>query len=285
MVQLNSGHLSAFGLYYFNARYQNPTIGKFVSQDPSARDNPENFLADPQQLNYYSYGRDNPIINTDPTGKYVGVDDLAAIGIGGTISVGATTLVSLFTGQPLTWGKIAGSFATGGIMGEATLYAPTTGGASLAVGYAVATGVVASGAGNAIQQGVDIKTGAQDHFSGKSLAVNSAVGGLTNGFSEGFLPDAAIPGLSSGQGNMNAVGKGLTTKILNGEVSSMSASTAFKSAVGSQAANAYGTALSLGVDAGVSVSQAPHTSSANTMLSMPSPNYSTPGSLLRINSK
>lgn len=45
------------GLYYFNARYYDPTIGRFLSEDP---------LGD--GMNWYSYCGSNPITFTDPTG-------------------------------------------------------------------------------------------------------------------------------------------------------------------------------------------------------------------------
>jgi RHS repeat-associated protein len=70
------------GLNYMQARYQNPTRGAFISEDPShlaigdaaqvkavtGQDQPA-YLADPQQLNSYSYARDNPVAKSDPTGR------------------------------------------------------------------------------------------------------------------------------------------------------------------------------------------------------------------------
>jgi len=56
------------GIYYYNARYYNQDIGRFLSQDPAAFMAPERFLTDPQQLNLYSYARNNPIIFLDPLG-------------------------------------------------------------------------------------------------------------------------------------------------------------------------------------------------------------------------
>jgi RHS repeat-associated protein len=81
-------------LYYMVARYQNPAIGRFVSQDQMFQDigiNDKIFndrygkelmpdmtnilsiqkavLSNPQSLNSYSYSINNPIIYTDPDGK------------------------------------------------------------------------------------------------------------------------------------------------------------------------------------------------------------------------
>jgi RHS repeat-associated protein len=70
------------GLNYLNARYYNPTQGQFLTQDPTflavgnpnqiqqlSQQNQKMVLADPQQLNSYSYGRDNPITQKDPGGN------------------------------------------------------------------------------------------------------------------------------------------------------------------------------------------------------------------------
>ena len=57
---------SESGNDYFGARYYTSTMGRFLSPDPSGLyyANPAN----PQSLNLYNYGRNNPLINTDPTG-------------------------------------------------------------------------------------------------------------------------------------------------------------------------------------------------------------------------
>jgi RHS repeat-associated protein len=68
-------------LNYLNARYYQSTRGQFLSQDPTflAVGNPDKiqqltkqdqqqFLTDPQQLNSYSYARNNPILQKDPSG-------------------------------------------------------------------------------------------------------------------------------------------------------------------------------------------------------------------------
>jgi RHS repeat-associated protein len=56
-------------LTYANARYYEHNAGKWLSQDPAGRDNPGQFLTDPQQLNSYAYGRNNPIRFLDRNGE------------------------------------------------------------------------------------------------------------------------------------------------------------------------------------------------------------------------
>jgi RHS repeat-associated protein len=57
------------GLDFFKARYYACTQGRFTSSDPMLI--AEQKLFDPQQWNMYSYARNNPVVLTDPTGKYV----------------------------------------------------------------------------------------------------------------------------------------------------------------------------------------------------------------------
>ena len=52
------------GLYFYNARYYDPTIGRFISADTLIQ-----APFDPQSLNRYSYVRNNPLRYVDPTGR------------------------------------------------------------------------------------------------------------------------------------------------------------------------------------------------------------------------
>jgi RHS repeat-associated protein len=54
------------GLYYYGARYYDPTIGRFISPD-TVIPNPAN----PQSLNRYSYCLNNPLKYTDPSGQTI----------------------------------------------------------------------------------------------------------------------------------------------------------------------------------------------------------------------
>jgi len=78
-------------LMYLNARYMDPSRGQFLSEEPIflnigdatqvkqlSQQDQQAYLTDPQQLNSYSYGRDNPITRKDPNGKQVQI--LAALG-------------------------------------------------------------------------------------------------------------------------------------------------------------------------------------------------------------
>lgn len=53
------------GLYFYNARYYNPVLGRFISPD-SIVPEPGN----PQSLNRYSYVENNPVNRIDPSGHF-----------------------------------------------------------------------------------------------------------------------------------------------------------------------------------------------------------------------
>src|SRR5499427_312230 len=57
-------------LSYLQARYYDSGKGDFLSEDPVFLGDPkQQVLTDPQSLNSYSYGNDNPITKSDPDGK------------------------------------------------------------------------------------------------------------------------------------------------------------------------------------------------------------------------
>ena len=55
------------GLDYFGARYMSSPLGRFMSPDPIVITSSR--LRDPQQLNAYTYVRNNPLRYNDPTGE------------------------------------------------------------------------------------------------------------------------------------------------------------------------------------------------------------------------
>ncbi|MFF7196894.1 RHS repeat-associated core domain-containing protein, partial [Streptomyces sp. NPDC008079] len=62
------------GWIKYGQRWYNPTTGRFTTQDALS------FLADPAQGNRYAYAGDDPINNTDPTGKNFLSDAIDKVG-------------------------------------------------------------------------------------------------------------------------------------------------------------------------------------------------------------
>lgn len=58
---------------YMHARYENPTMGRFLSVDPDL--SLARALHQPQSWNRYAYVENNPLKFNDPTGKFIGFDD------------------------------------------------------------------------------------------------------------------------------------------------------------------------------------------------------------------
>ena len=63
------------GLDYFGARYMSSAQGRFTSPDPIWVK--ADRLVDPQRLNLYAYGRNNPLRFTDPTGMDIEIGKCA----------------------------------------------------------------------------------------------------------------------------------------------------------------------------------------------------------------
>ena len=100
--------LDSTGLYYYNARYYDPTIGRFISAD-TAVENPGN----PQTLNRYSYCQNNPLTFNDPTGHF-GIFAAMAVGaaFGAIVSMGIYAYQhrnSSFTGEGLARAALTGA--------------------------------------------------------------------------------------------------------------------------------------------------------------------------------
>ena len=83
------------GLLYFGARYMEGKIGRFISPDPVGAVDPktgkinDKNLLNPQRLNYYIYGLNNPYKYLDPDGRdvyYIGGGAAAFIGNIGAIA-------------------------------------------------------------------------------------------------------------------------------------------------------------------------------------------------------
>ncbi len=127
------------GLYYFNARYYDAAIGRFIQPDSFVQ-SPGN----PQMLNRYSYALNNPVHFNDPSGHFIqfvlAIAWVAFQGaVGGAIFGG---IMAAITGGDILQGMLSGAIT----------------GAFTAVGGFV--GSMAAGALNAHLQGADPLRGA-----------------------------------------------------------------------------------------------------------------------------
>ena len=250
------------GLNYLNARYYDSSRGQFISEDPVslalgsplaveqvAGLNQGQVLSNPQMINVYSYARNNPITIKDPSGKIAIIDDAAGMVVGSGLAMTFYAGESLLTYQQMTRGGLYGAMTSGAIAGWAAVNTPETLGASDAIALAMIAGGTSAAAGNTVKQEVNIATGVQKKkFDFGDLAVDSGFGVVTGGVTEGVVPDASIPVLSSGRNSFSAIGQSSLTKVYNGTISNISLGTGFKAAVGSQSSNTYKTILSILVD-------------------------------------
>lgn len=181
------------GLYYFNARYYDASLGRFIQPD-SLVQSPGN----PQTLNRYSYALNNPVRFNDPSGHFIQV--LLAIAwvafqgaVGGAIFGG---LMAAITGgdvlQGMLSGAITGAFtAVGGFLG------------SMAAGALNAHIQGTDPLRGAIAGGFNFLASAAFHAAGYLTMDNANLGGYARyivestafGFGTGFV-DALIYGAS-----------------------------------------------------------------------------------------
>ncbi len=116
------------GLYYYNARYYDPLLGRFISADTIVQ-----APFDPQTLNRYSYCRNNPIIYTDPSGNSFWEDLFNVLDPGTYLSRKATEYLidkvpdynvkSILQGMDSSfWGSVSPQMAAkeGGLTGALT---------------------------------------------------------------------------------------------------------------------------------------------------------------------
>lgn len=113
------------GLYYLQARWYAPDLGRFVSPDPLFVLKPEEGIQEPQRLNPYAYAGNNPVRYADPSG--LGFWDV----------VGAIAIVIVVAAAVVVTAGLAG-VALGGVgVGTALAYAGAAGLAGAAIGAVV----------------------------------------------------------------------------------------------------------------------------------------------------
>ncbi len=99
------------GLYYYNARWYDPELGRFISEDPVK-----------DQANWYAYCGNCPLVYVDPTGQLFILDDLlfATVGaIAGAISGGISSGAAAAGNGGNFW-DVTGAALGGAAAGAAT---------------------------------------------------------------------------------------------------------------------------------------------------------------------
>ncbi|MFA5088126.1 MAG: FG-GAP-like repeat-containing protein [Candidatus Omnitrophota bacterium] len=122
------------GLYYYGARYYDPSLGRFITPDSMVQD-----PNDPQSLNRYSYVRNNPVNLVDPTGHFWFIP--AIIAAFKAVAAVATAVGSYVAANAAV---IATGAAVGGAVGGISSYA-MGGNIWQGIGYGALGGAVFSG--------------------------------------------------------------------------------------------------------------------------------------------
>ena len=168
-------------LLYYEARYYNSHIGRFISIDPWSGD-----ITDPQSLNKYAYVRNNPLKYMDPDGKEtVSAEGIAcllvcvggavhrdtesgdisySITFGGGVSAYAEGGISVSTSNPPENGYSANGFI--GVEGEA----------AVKFGSGVNVGVASSNEINVSVEGSYLGVGSEVSSSGVTTSYNLGMG-------------------------------------------------------------------------------------------------------------
>lgn len=122
----------------FPDRHYNPQIGRWTSKDP--------IRFKGNDTNLYGYTFSDPVNMIDPSGKLVGVDDLAgAIIFGGLVSGGISAGASYINGgSTMDIATAFGSGFIGGAVGTATFVTGTFLGGIAAIPLGVGTTVLTS---------------------------------------------------------------------------------------------------------------------------------------------
>jgi RHS repeat-associated protein len=185
---------ATIGLYYFNARYLDPQLGRFTQADTIV---PE--PGDPQALNRYAYVLNNPVKFVDSSGHFAFVPLLIAGGIGfiaaGGIDLAKQLIVDQRSFDELDWAEAGGS-AVGGLIAGATLGLAPAGAGVISLALLGGAGGAAGSQAQALTQaGIEEFLGTNPQgsviqeamelglFDPTTIAINGMVGGLMGSLS------------------------------------------------------------------------------------------------------
>ncbi len=200
------------GLYYYNARYYNPRLGRFISRD-SYLGQDGSYLS----RNRYAYVHNNPLRYTDPSGHFLNI--LGGALIGAVVNVAIDVGASLITGEDITWQSVTAS-AVSGAAGGALIATGVGAGAGMAIIAGGGTALVE----NTVEQGLNIASGKQENWNVGSIVEDTVTGAAAGKLSK-FVP---VKGITAGRNSFEAVTKQIVTKLNNNTISKVSTKTVGK---------------------------------------------------------
>ena len=104
-------------LYYLNARYYDPEVGRFISADSTQYLEPNTVNG----LNLYAYCGNNPVINVDPSGRFFLTLLITAV-VSAVVSAASSVLVQLATTGRVDWAQVGISALFGAVSGALSFY-------------------------------------------------------------------------------------------------------------------------------------------------------------------
>jgi RHS repeat-associated protein len=171
--QFNGRENDGNNLYYYRARYYNPALGRFISEDPIAFHGGD--------VNLYSYVGSSPTNFTDPSGK----NPIIAIVVGlGALAGGIDQGIKGYDCGDRGW-NLVGDIARGAVSGAAGSFVglvTTTVTENPALGGAL---------GSFVNDGFNAGLGGPTPSSGEvlgNMAWGAFTGPLSEGFAEGYSP-------------------------------------------------------------------------------------------------
>ena len=203
-------------LMYFEARYYDPVVGRFVSVDPLYENISDEWLISSQSLNLLMYCKNNPILYKDPNGLWAIIDDLVFMAGGAIVGVVGRGVGDIISGKHSDFEDYIASIIGGAAGGEALLYMGAFG-----------AGTIGGATTNVVEQGLKLAAGKQKDFSFTDFLIDTGIGTAT-----GLIRGAKIPGITSGKGSMNAIFNQIITKASKGQISKISIKTALKMLIG-----------------------------------------------------
>lgn len=207
-------------LYYLHNRYYSPVIRRFISLDDIS------YLEDNiDGLNLYAYCLNNPIMYTDEDGTIAIISVLligacigAAVGVVGqavtdTISNYLSYGFELSNWQYSSWQTYIGSAIGGAIGGALTPFMGP-----------VMTSTISGAVSSAIGMTLENLTGKASYSFGEVL-FTTLLSASVSGITAGIFDKVKISGINKGRGSLSAIQKQVNTKLMNNQISRVSAKT------------------------------------------------------------